>query len=465
MLTENILTIWPKGLRENSMDRKIFRAYDVRGTYPDQMDEKVAYNIALAYCELVKPQKVIVGRDLREASAKMYDKVVKALSERGVEVADAGEMTNPMIGYGVFNYGFDGGIILSASHNPIGYGGMKMTKADAVTVPGDDPQLIAYSTEGIRGRKKYGGSRGEVKKLDISDNYVKFVRSMVDVSILKPKKILFDPLYGSVNLILNKVLKDLPVKRVNLHTKPDKLFGGLSEPNPYNFEIRGEAVELTKKEKPDFAVMWDGDGDRVFFLDENGVFVNAPYITAALVEAVAAKHPNSSVVCDERIIWPMERAAQKTGMRQILSKSGYRFMKETMNQNNSVFGAETTAHYFFIETKYMDNGIIPFLMIWELLSKTGKTLSQLVAPYKKDHYMIDEMKFKLKDPSNAIAVLKQRYIDAKQNEMDGLTVEYPDWRFNFRLSNTEPVAKLNLEAKDEKLMERKIEEVKKIIEG
>ncbi len=236
------------------------------------------------------------------------------------------------------------------------------------------------------------------------------------------------------------------------------------EPNPYNVEIRKEAVELTKKEKPDFAVMWDGDGDRVFFLDENGVFINAPYITAALVEGVAIKHPNSSVVCDERIIWPMERAAQKTGMKQIMSKSGYRFMKETMSQNNSVFGAETTAHYFFAETKYMDNGIIPFLMIWELLSKTGKTLSQLVAPYKEGHFMIDEMKFKVEDPSNAITALKQKYIDAKQNEMDGLTVEYPDWRFNFRPSNTEPVAKLNLEAKDEKLMGEKIEEVKKIIE-
>lgn len=443
------------------MDKKIFRAYDVRGTYPDQMDSEAAYKIALAYCELIKPKKVIVGRDLREASAQMYDKVVEALSERGVEVADAGEMTNPMIGYGVFNYGYDGGVILSASHNPIGYGGMKMTRADAVTVPGDDPQLIAFATEGVG---KYDGPKGEIKKVDISDDYVKFVRSSIDISNLKPKKILFDPAYGSINLILDNVLEGLPVERVNLHTKPDKLFGGLSEPNPYNIEIQKEAVELARQEKPDFTVMWDGDGDRVFFLDENGEFINAPYITAALVEAVADKYPGASVVCDERVIWPMERATEKTGMKQIMSKSGYRFMKETMSKNNSVFGAETTAHYFFVETKYMDNGIIPFLMLWELLSKTGKTLSELVAPYKENHYMIDEIKFRVEDPSEATQLLKDKYSDAKQNEMDGLTVEYPDWRFNFRPSNTEPVAKLNLEAKSEKLLGEKTEEVKGIIE-
>lgn len=443
------------------IDKKIFRAYDVRGTYPDQMDEEAAYRIALAYCELLKPKKVIVGRDLREASAKMYDKVVKALLERGVEVADAGEMTNPMIGYGVFNYGYDGGIILSASHNPIGYGGMKMTKKDAVTIPGDDPELVSYATEGVQ---KYDGPKGEAKEVDISDDYVKFVRSTIDLSALKKKKILFDPVYGSVNLILDKVLEGLPVEKVGLHAKADMLFGGLSEPNPYNVEIQKEAVELAQEEKPDFTVMWDGDGDRVFFLDENANFINAPYITAALVEAAAEKHPGLSVVCDERVIWPMEKASERTGMKQIMSKSGYRFMKETMMKNNSVFGAETTAHYFFAETKYMDNGIIPFLMIWELLSKTGKTLSELVKPYKDGHYMIDEIKFKVEDPSGAIKVLKDKYSDAKQGEVDGLTVEYPDWRFNFRPSNTEPVAKLNLEAKDEKLMGEKIEEVKKIIE-
>ncbi|OQA52863.1 MAG: Phosphomannomutase/phosphoglucomutase [candidate division WS2 bacterium ADurb.Bin280] len=443
------------------MDEKIFRAYDVRGTYPDQMNEETAYKIACAYVETVKPKTVVVGRDLREASEKMFDAVVKALTDRGVNVKDAGRMTNPMIGFAVFNYGFDGGIILSASHNPIGYGGMKMTKKDAVTVPGDDSGLKNFAINGV---PQYQGQKGKIEKIDIKKDYIDFVRSMIDIKSLKQKKILFDAMYGSVGLILDDVLEGLPVERVNLHTKPDKNFGGLSEPNPLNTQIQQEALELAKREKPDFTVMWDGDGDRVFFLDEKGCFINAPYITAALVEVVAKKYPGSTIVCDERIIWPVERACEKTGTRQVLSKSGYRFMKETFMKEDGVFGAETTAHYFFKETKYMDNGVIPFLMIWQLLSETGKTLSEAVAPYRDGHFMIDEIKFKVEDQSEIIVDLKKKYSDGRQNEMDGLTVQYDDWRFNFRGSNTEPAAKLNLEAKDEKLMQEKVKEVKKIIE-
>lgn len=442
------------------IDEKVFRAYDVRGTYPDQMNEDLSYRIACAYAEVVKPKTVVVGRDLRDASERMFESVVRALVDRGVNVRDAGLMTNPMIGFAVFNYEFDGGIILSASHNPIGYGGMKMTKANAVTVPGDDENLKRYAISGV---PSYEGPKGSVEKIDIKNDYVKFVRSLIDIKSLKSKRVLFDAMYGSVGLILDDVLSGLPVERINLHTKPDKMFGGLSEPNPLNIEIQKEALELAAKEKPDFTVMWDGDGDRVFFLDENGRFVNAPYITAALVEVVSKKHPGKSVVCDERIIWPMMRAAERSGVTVVPSISGYRFMKDTMMKNDSSFGAETTAHYFFKETKYMDNGVIPFLMIWELLSKTGKTLSELVAPYKENHAMIDEIKFKIEDPTSIISKMKEAFSDASIGERDGLTVEYDDWRFNFRSSNTEPAAKLNLEAKNEKLMKEKLEIVQKII--
>ena len=443
------------------IDPKIFRAYDVRGTYPDQINEDVAYKITCAYVQKVKPRAVVVGRDLREASEKMFEKVVQALVERGIEVKDAGRMTNPMMGFAVFNWDYDGGIILSASHNPIGYGGLKMFTKNAVTIPGDDEEIKKLALEGC---PEYSGSKGSIEKIDIFDDYVKFVRSAVDTSKLVKQKILFDPMYGSVGLVLDKLLEDLPVERVDLHTKPDKTFGGLSEPNPLNVEIREEALELAKKEKSDFGVLWDGDGDRIFFLDENGEFVNAPYITAVLVEAAAKKHPNSNVVSDVRIRWPIETACQKSGMTYNISKSGYRFIKEGMMEKSGVFGAEMTAHYFFKETKYMDNGLIPLLMIWELLSTTGGKLSELVAPYKENHHMIDERKFKIEDPTAIIAKLKEKYADSEINELDGLTVEYPDWRFNFRASNTEPAAKLNLEAKSKELAVEKAEEVGKVIE-
>lgn len=443
------------------MNEKIFRAYDIRGTYPDQINEDVAYRVAKAYAKKINPKNVVVGRDIRQASAKMFEKVVTGLVDSGVNIKDAGQMTNPMIGFAVFNYGYDGGVILSASHNPVGYGGIKMTKKDAVTVPGDDEQIKKWAIEG-EGLKAQ--AKGEIEKISIVDDYVNFIKKIVDVKKLKKQKILLDPMYGSVALILDKVLEALPIERVEFRAKPDSTFGGLKEPNPLNNEMRKETEELAKREKPDFTAIWDGDGDRVFFLDENGKFVNAPYITALLIETVAKIHPKSSFVCDARIIWPQQVAAKNSGMKFIASKSGYRFIKETMSKNKSVFGAEMTAHYFFEETHYMDNGIIPFLLVWEAISQTGKKLSALVAPYQKNHFMIDEVKFNVEDPSQAIEKLKEEFSDGKFDYLDGLTIEYPEWRFNLRGSNTEPVAKLNLEAKSEKLMKEKMQLISKIIE-
>jgi len=442
------------------IDEKIFRVYDVRGTYPDQLSEKIVARIACAYAEKIRAKTVVVGRDLREASARMFESMVKTLVGRGINVKDAGEMTNPMMGFAVFNYSYDGGIILSASHNPVGYGGIKMFKKNAVTVPGNDEEIKKFA---LKGCPKYEGPQGKIEKTDIFDDYVKFVRGVVNIEKLKRQYILFDPCYGSVGLVLDKLLEGLPVERINLHTKPDKTFGGLTEPNPLNPEIHKEALELAKRKKPNFGVLWDGDGDRVFFIDENGNFINAPYITAVLIEAVAKKHPNSAVVSDVRIRWPIERACENSGMKYIEAKSGYRFIKEGMMENNGVFGAEMTAHYFFKETKFMDNGLIPFLMIWELISMTGKKLSELVAPYQKSHFMMDEVKFTIENPAPVIAKLKEEYADGRINELDGLTVESPEFRFNFRASNTEPAAKLNMEAKSEQVLEEERERLLKLI--
>jgi len=444
------------------IDEKIFRAYDVRGTYPGQINEDIAYKIARAYVKKINPKTVVVGRDIREASANMFKSVVEGLVESGVNVMDAGQMTNPMIGFAVFNYDYDGGVILSASHNPIGYGGMKMTKTDAVTVPGDDAALKAWA---LAGDHVKADEKGKIEKIDISDDYVSFLKKIVDVEKLKKQRILLDPMHGSVGLILDKVLEGLPIERIDFRTKPESTFGGLEEPNPMNVKMRAETEEMANKEKPDFTAIWDGDGDRVFFLDGNGKFVNAPYITAVLIETVAKLHPNSSFVCDGRIIWPQQLASENSRMEFLISKSGYRYIKEKMSQEKSVFGAEMTAHYFFEETHYMDNGIIPFLLVWQAVSESGKKLSELVAPYQKDHFMIDEIKFNIEDPSAVIDGLKRDFSDGKQNELDGLTIEYPDWRFNLRASNTEPVAKLNMEAKSEKLLKEKTLLVSKIIEG
>ena len=442
------------------INQKIFRAYDIRGTYPDQLNEKVAYKIACAYVNKLKPKTVVVGRDIREASKKMFPKIINALIDNGVNVKDAGQMTNPMIGFAIFNYGFDGGLILSGSHNPIGYGGIKMFAKNAVTIPGEDKEIKKGTLEGC---PVYSGPAGKLEKIDIVKDYIKFVRSMIDVKKLKRKKILLDPMYGSVGLILNNLLENLPVDRIDFQTKPDQKFGGLPEPNPLNPKIRKKTIELAKKKKPDFGVMWDGDGDRIFFIDEKGNFIDAPYIGALLMEVVAKKHPKANFIVDFRIIWPAQKAAKKIGIKLYTAKAGYRFLKEAMKKYNSTFASEMTAHYFFKETKYMDSGVIPFLMIWELISTTDKKLSELVAPYKKGHYMIKQRKYMIEDPSEIIAKLKKKYSEGQQDEKDGLTVGYKDWRFNFRPSHTEPAAKLNLEAKDKDLMTKKTKELNKLI--
>lgn len=432
------------------IDLSIFRAYDVRGTYPDQLNEGVAEKVALAYAEKLKPKTVVVGRDLREASEKMENAVKQALVSRGVTVYDAGEMTNPMMGFAVFNYSYDGGIILSASHNPIGYGGLKMFKKNAISIPGEDSEIKNYSTEGI---PDYAGGIGSVEKINITDDYIDFLRSVVDISGLKKKKILFDPMFGSVNLILDKVLADLPVEAIKIHDKADKLFGGLKEPNPYNYQMQKEALEAAKKHKPDFGVMWDGDGDRVFFIDENTNFIEAPYITAILSKYILSQKPKSKIVCDTRIIWPIKKAVEDNGGFLVETRSGYRFLKEKMAEVGSPFAAETTAHYFFEEMKNMDNGIIPFLMVWKLLSDSGKTLSQLIAPYKKDHFMMEEVKKEVSNIDQVLERVKDQYQGYESHNMDGLSIISDQFRFNLRPSNTEPVIKLNMEARSREVLE------------
>jgi phosphomannomutase len=432
------------------IDESIFKAYDIRGTYPDQLNEEIAGKVALAFAEKLKPKTVVVGRDLREASEKMENAVKEALVSRGVKVYDVGRMTNPMMGFAVFNYGYDGGIILSASHNPIGYGGLKMFAKNAVSIPGEDSEIKSFSLNGV---PIYKGSKGSIEKINIVRDYVDYVRSVVNISGLKNKKIIFDPMFGSVNLILDKVLEGLPVEKIKIHYKADKLFGGLSEPNPYNYEMQKDALSAVRENKPDFGVMWDGDGDRVFFIDENANFIEAPYITAILSEYILKQKPGSKIVCDTRVIWPIEKAVKENGGVLIETRSGYRFIKEKMVETGSPFAAETTAHYFFQEMKNMDNGIIPLLMVWKLISDTGKTLSQLIAPYKENHYIMEEIKREVTDIGGVLAKVKDKYKNFKSHNLDGLSIISDKFRFNLRSSNTEPAIKLNMEARGSDILE------------
>jgi len=442
------------------IDQAIFRAYDIRGTYPDQIDEKIAYRIGRAYVKFTGAKNIVVGRDLREASANMMNELIRGLIDEGADITSVGEIANDMLAFAVTNYNFDGGLILSASHNPIGYGGVKMIKPGAMTIPGDDQKLVKFVND-IPYEKTDVVYNVPVKS--IFDDYINFVYSFVNHGNLKEKKILFDPLYGSVNLILKKALETTPADATFIHDYPDIKFGGLSEPNPLNQEVNKFAVKLAKKSDIDFGVIWDGDGDRAFFLDENGDFIPAPYITAVIIENILKKNPGAKIVSDPRILWPIKMAVEKNGGKLIESKSGYRFIKEKMTEKNAIFGAEMTAHYFFQNNHNSDNGFIPFLMVWEILSESDKELSQLIAPYKKDHYLIEEMKINVQNLSQTILKFKKIYCQYRQSEIDGLTIESKEFRFNIRGSNTEPVVKFNMEAKSLEILEREKKKLLKLL--
>lgn len=444
------------------IDQKIFKAYDVRGLYPDQLNEEIAYRIAVSYAKKLKPNTVIVGKDVRTASDEIYEKLIEGLVDQGVNVKVAGRMTNPMIGFATWYYDYDGGIIASASHNPVGYGGIKMMRKGAVSIAGEDTELKAGVLGGDIAKSEQEGSVDEV---DIKADYIKFLKNFVEIEKLTKIKVFLDPLYGSVGIVIKDLLRDFPIEPIYNNADPDSGFGGLVEPNPLNSEVRKCSIEAFKASGAEFGVIWDGDGDRCFFLDEEGNFIDAPYITALLAEHILRKNPGAKVVGDPRIVWPIEKATKDNGGEFVPAKSGYRFIKEKMAEVEAAFGAEMTAHYFFKEDKNCDNGIIPFLILLGIVCESGKKLSQLVAPYKEGHVLIEEVKLTIEDPSDLIAKIKDEYKEFKQNELDGLTVESDEFRFNLRASNTEPVAKLNMEAKSQGVIEKEKTKLLSIING
>ena len=443
------------------IDQKIFRAYDIRGFYPDQINKEVAYKIGRAYVERTGGKNLVVGRDLRQSSEELMTELIRGLIDAGAKVTSVGEISNDMLVFAITNYGFDGGIVLSASHNPIGYAGFKMMFSDGTTLPGEDKKFV----ELVNQTEFLAGEIAEaIPEKNIFSDYQNFVFSFIDKTKLKNQKILFDPLFGSVNLILKDLLFGLPVQPIFLHDKADKNFGGLSEPNPLNQKISAEASELARKSTIDFGVTWDGDGDRVFFFDENGNFIPAPYITAILVEDLLKKNPGAKIVIDTRIIWPIEKAVNENRGQLFETRCGYRFLKEKMVEIDSPFGVEMTAHYLYKKNHFCDNGIIPFLQIWQFLSETDSKLSELVTKYKENHFMIDEIAFKFEDAEPILAKIKNEYSNFEISEIDGVTVISDQFRFNLRPSNTEPILKLNMEAKSQEILDQEKEKIINLIE-
>lgn len=449
------------------MNFDIFHAYDVRGIYPTEINEKVAYKITLGYAEMFKPKSVVVGMDARLSSPSLKESVIEGLLDSGIDVIDVDKVTTDMIYFTVGHYDYAGGIIVSASHNPRQYNGMKFVREKATAISSDTGLYdLRDALKTGKFQELAPGKRGTLKKKDVLEDYIKHVFGFIDRSSIAPFRFVGNGNFGFVGQSVNRIVNDLGLTMIPLNFEPDGSFPK-GAPDPLLRENRLETEELIKNSNVDFGVSWDADADRVMFFDENGRYIDGVYITALLAKIMLEKYGcNNKIIFDPRVIWPVIKVAKEMGADPIVSKSGHAFMKDRMRLEDALYAGELSAHYYFRDNFYADNGVIPFLLILEYLSKTGKKLSQLADPFIEGHYMSGEINYKVKDIEDILEKVRQRFKnDGKEDFIDGYSLESKDWRFNIRPSNTQPLLRLNVEARRPELVDRIKDEIVQIIQS
>lgn len=448
----------------NEINEGIFKAYDIRGIYPSEIDEDLIYKIGQAYVKVIQPNgKVVVGHDVRLSSEKLSESLIKSLTDAGIDVVDVGLISTEMLYYTVGNYGYYGGLQVTASHNPAEYNGLKMVREQAKPVSSDTGiyemrDLILTGQEKVESDKK-----GSVEKKDILVDFVDFALKFTDTASIKPMKLVYNPNFGFEGEVLKKMVEvgKLPLTLVGLNDTPNGHFPK-GRPDPFRPENRPEFVELVKSSGADLGVAWDADADRVFFCTKSGHFLEPYYLNALLIKLQLRKEPGSTIVYDPRFVWALVDSAKENGGNAVISRVGHSFIKEKMREVDGVFCGESSGHTYFKDFWYADSGIIPLLLVLELISKEGD-LDVLLKPYFDKYFMPGEINTEVKDAAAKIKEIKEKYADGNQDELDGISVEYADWRFNVRSSNTEPLLRLCLEAKSQELMEEKRDEVLNLI--
>ena len=447
------------------MDWAVFKAYDIRGVYPDQIDEEGYYRIAKAYVYLFKPKTVVVGMDARLSSPPLKAALTEGFLDAGVDVVDIGKITTDMLYFAVGEYDYSGGIVVSASHNPRQYNGMKLVR-EKVTAISSDTGLFEIR-DVVKEGKDAGvtsDKKGTLTERDILDDYLRHVLKSIDTGSIKRFRFVGNANFGYVSRAVARLVQTLNQDLIPLNFEPDGSFPK-GPPDPMLPENRTEIEKMVKDEKTDFGVAWDADADRVMFFDEAGRFISGAYVTALQADILLDKYGHdNAIIFDPRVIWPTIAAVEKKGGRPIISKGGHAFMKDRMRKENALFAGEMSAHYYFRDNFYADNGIIPFLLVLEHLSKQNKPFSEIMAPYMAGHYMSGELNYKVKNIENVIAAVKEKYQgQGTEDYTDGFSLDTPEWRFNIRPSNTEPLLRLNIEARKDGLVEQIKNEIEKII--
>ncbi len=441
----------------------VFKAYDVRGMYPDDLDEEGAYAIGRAYVEQFEPRRIAVGRDMRLSAPSMARAAIDGAADGGADVVDIGMVGTEMLYSAVGELELEGGIAVTASHNPKQYTGMKIVRRGALPVGGDSGLLD------IRDRALAGFGeierRGEVSEADIWPAYVERVLSFVDVEAIKPLRIVIDAANGMAGAMLPPVLERLPVEAVTCFFEPDGSFPN-HEPNPLLPENREFIMRKTLEENADFGVAFDGDADRCFFVDDTGEFVPGDFVTTLFAESILAKEPGGKIIYDVRASWAVPETVERAGGVALVNRVGHAFIKHRMRSEDAVFGGEVSGHYYFRDFFQADSGVVPFLLMLERVSRAGKPLSDILRPYRDRYFITGEINTTVDDVPVKLQELKERFgREGRVSHLDGISVDADDWHFNVRPSNTEPLLRLNLEARTQELMETKRDEVLGVISG
>jgi phosphomannomutase len=444
-----------------------FKAYDIRGRVEDELDADVAWRIGRAYAAFLTPQRVVLGRDMRLSSDTLADALARGLTEAGVDVIDIGLCGTEEVYFATANGGCDGGIMITASHNPPDYNGMKLVREKARPLSADsglaEIRSLAEAGEFAPAADKPGVRR----TADVRGAYIDHLLSYVEPDALPELTIVANPGNGTAGLVLSALAPRLPFRLITLHAEPDGTFPN-GVPNPLLPENRQPTTDAILAHGADLGIAFDGDFDRCFLFDHRGRFIEGYYIVGLLATAFLMKQPGERIVHDPRLVWNTQDLVEAHGGIAVETKAGHAFIKERMRAEDAIYGGEMSAHHYFRDFAYADSGMIPWLLVTEIIGRTGKSLAELVDERIARFPASGEINRRVADASAVIAAVGERYrADALEEQaIDGLSLRFADWRFNLRASNTEPLLRLNVESRgDEALMQRKTEELLTLIEA
>jgi phosphomannomutase len=444
------------------LDPASFKAYDIRAIYPDELDEAGAYAIGRAFAEQFEPRRAAVGHDMRLSSPAMAAAVRAGVADAGVEVADLGLVGTEVVYFATGELGLDGGIMVTASHNPGQYTGMKIVRRGALPV-GSESGLIEVRDRALKADWREA-TPAPVEAVDVWGAFVERVLGFVEPEAIAPLRVVVDGANGMAGAMLPRVLDRLPqVEVVRCNFEPDGSFPN-HEPNPLLPENREFIVRRTLEEEVAFGVAYDGDADRCFFVDDQGEFVPGDFTTALFAESMLANEPGGKVIYDVRASWAVPKAIERAGGVPLINRVGHSFIKQRMREVGAVFAGEVSAHYYFRDFSQADSGVIPFLLMLQLVSRRDQALSEILAPLRARYHLTGELNTPVADVALKLQELKERYAgEGRVSHLDGLSIDAEDWHMNVRPSNTEPLLRLNLEALSDELMVAKRDEVLALI--